>query len=336
MRQRKVKDLETKMQAVSDWLVKNPAPGVWQKVFAGGQIPEHDTGSVPEQRSGCGSKPEPMQETGRALYLEIGCGRGDFLLQQALAHPENDYIGIEGQDSVVLRAMEKAAKVRDGHVSEEDPEWMRVAAGADANGAVETVAGVAEPEAIDCPEMAAGAAESTGASILDNIRFACAFVNGLDELFDPGILAGIYLNFSDPWPKARHAKRRLTYRGRLQDYARALQPGGFIAIKTDNDGLFAFTLEEIEACGWTPAALTWDLHRTGNGDTAWNPSGNDADGTGAVCGIEAIDGIGAVSGTRAGSAEEDQPLQEARQPMTEYEKKFHAAGKPIHYVKVVI
>jgi tRNA (guanine-N7-)-methyltransferase len=71
----------------------------------------------------------------------------------------------------------------------------------------------------------------------------------MGDLFEANQLTGIYLNFSDPWPKARHAKRRLTYRDRLADYAWALKPGGFIEIKTDNDDLFAFTLEEIAEVG---------------------------------------------------------------------------------------
>ena len=82
------------------------------------------------------------------------------------------------------------------------------------------------------------------------------------ELFRENQLSGIYLNFSDPWPKARHAKRRLTYRERLLDYAWALRDGGFIEIKTDNDGLFDFTLEEIEAVNLEIAEQTRDLHNS--------------------------------------------------------------------------
>ena len=167
-------------------MVEDPCPEVWGQVF--------------------GDRP---------LYLEIGCGKGDFLLQQALTRPEAAFVGIEGQASVVLRALEKAA--------------------------------------------------AGEASLCGNLRFACAFVNGLEELFEPGSLSGIYLNFSDPWPKGRHVRRRLTYRGRLKDYAKALKPGGFIAVKTDNDPLFEFTLEEIAACGWEPVELTRDLHGEGCG-----------------------------------------------------------------------
>ena len=214
------------MLAVSGFLVEEPGPERWTEVFPG-------------------QREAQAQRIHRDLYLEIGCGRGDFLLQQAQEHPENDYIGIEGQASVVLRAMEKAA----------------------------------------------AAGEKTAAGALPNLRFVCAFVNSMEELFQPGSLSGIYLNFSDPWPKSRHAKRRLTYRDRLQDYARALRSGGFIAVKTDNDALFDFTLEEIEFCGWTPEEMSRDLHAS---------------------------------------------QLPARLVMTEYEKKFRAAGKNINYVKVTV
>ena len=85
----------------------------------------------------------------------------------------------------------------------------------------------------------------------------------MEELFDAGQVSGIYLNFSDPWPKARHAKRRLTHRDRLRDYAKVLRPGGFIEIKTDNDDLFDFTLQEIAAAGYEAAEQTRDLHGSG-------------------------------------------------------------------------
>ena len=84
----------------------------------------------------------------------------------------------------------------------------------------------------------------------------------MDELFCAGQLEGIYLNFSDPWPKARHAKRRLTYRERLLDYKWALKEGGFIEFKTDNDQLYDFTLEEISEAGLEISEETRDLHNS--------------------------------------------------------------------------
>ena len=88
------------------------------------------------------------------------------------------------------------------------------------------------------------------------------FVHSMDDLFTENQLSGIYLNFSDPWPKARHAKRRLTYRERLHDYAWALKKGGFVEFKTDNDGLYDSALEEIEATGYEITEQTRDLHNS--------------------------------------------------------------------------
>lgn len=97
---------------------------------------------------------------------------------------------------------------------------------------------------------------------LDNLRVFIDYVHDLSDYFAQGEIAGIYLNFSDPWPKARHAKRRLTYRKRLLDYGWAVRPGGFIEIKTDNDPLYAFTLEELEAVGYEIVEQTADLHHS--------------------------------------------------------------------------
>lgn len=107
------------------------------------------------------------------------------------------------------------------------------------------------------------ALELAEAKALDNLRCIPWFLSSLDEWFSPGELSGIYLNFSDPWPKARHAKRRLTHRDFMGSYRRALRPGGFIECKTDNDALFAFTLEEGEAAGLLLVEAVADLHRTG-------------------------------------------------------------------------
>ena len=115
----------------------------------------------------------------------------------------------------------------------------------------------------DWPENVPGEERMEGVSAsLANLKFINCFVDHMADFFEEGQLTGIYLNFSDPWPKARHAKRRLTYRERLKDYAWALQPGGFIEIKTDNEGLFAFTLEEIEAVSdiFRTVEMTRDLH----------------------------------------------------------------------------
>ncbi len=96
----------------------------------------------------------------------------------------------------------------------------------------------------------------------DNLRFLIGNAQDLGGWLPPHCLARIYLNFSDPWPKKGYAKRRLTYRGFLELYATLLAPGGEIRFKTDNVGLFDFTLEEAEACGWGISRLTRDLHHS--------------------------------------------------------------------------
>lgn len=181
MRQRKVKDLNEKIRALEDYLVVEPEKwrGSWRELF-GNDNP---------------------------IRLEIGCGKGQFLCTHAKANPEINYIGIEGQDSVVLRALEKAA-----------------------------------------------ALESR------NVLCICQFVNDIGELFAPKELDKIYLNFSDPWPKGRHAKRRLTYHKRLLSYFTAMTSAGEIEIKTDNDDLFEFTMDEIRNCDFDIIEYTRDLH----------------------------------------------------------------------------
>ena len=83
----------------------------------------------------------------------------------------------------------------------------------------------------------------------------------LPDIFEKGEVDKIYLNFSDPWPKARHAKRRLTSREFLARYDQILVPEGRVEFKTDNRPLFDFSLEEVEAAGWKLSASTYDLHR---------------------------------------------------------------------------
>ncbi|MDD3874946.1 MAG: hypothetical protein PHE01_12335, partial [Methanosarcina sp.] len=88
------------------------------------------------------------------------------------------------------------------------------------------------------------------------------YIENIEDYFAEDELSGIYLNFSDPWPKARHAKRRLTHRRYLEGYKRVLKKGSFIEIKTDNDDFFNFTLEECCACSLTIKEQTQDLHNT--------------------------------------------------------------------------
>lgn len=97
---------------------------------------------------------------------------------------------------------------------------------------------------------------------LQNILCIPDFIEDPEAYFAEGELEGIYLNFSDPWPKARHAKRRLTHRSFLEAYRHILKPGGFLEIKTDNDDLFAFTLEECGVLGLEILEKTDDLHKS--------------------------------------------------------------------------
>ncbi|MCC8067671.1 MAG: tRNA (guanosine(46)-N7)-methyltransferase TrmB [Lachnospiraceae bacterium] len=95
---------------------------------------------------------------------------------------------------------------------------------------------------------------------LYNIRFLRMNAEDLCSMFAPGEVAHIYLNFSDPWPKDRHAKRRLTSTRYLERYDNVLAPDGQIEFKTDNRELFGFSLEQAEEAGWDLVACTCDLH----------------------------------------------------------------------------
>ena len=82
----------------------------------------------------------------------------------------------------------------------------------------------------------------------------------IGKVFGAGEVGRIYLNFSDPWPKDRHAKRRLPSREFLARYAVILEQGGRLEFKTDNRDLFEFALGELEPAGWQADAVTYDLH----------------------------------------------------------------------------
>ena len=141
------------------------------------------------------------------IHIEIGMGKGRFLMALAALNPEINFIGIEKYSTVLLRAIQKM------EVQE-----------------------------------------------LPNLRFIRMEAEALCTVFGHGEIAQIYLNFSDPWPKDRHAKRRLPSRQFLARYHEILASDGQIAFKTDNADLFAFALEEVDAAGWKIAAMTRDLH----------------------------------------------------------------------------
>lgn len=144
------------------------------------------------------------------IHIEIGMGKGQFLLTLAKQNPEVNYIGIERYSSVLLRALEK----------------------------------------FDTEEFCE----------LTNIRFICMDAFALPEVFELGEVEKIYLNFSDPWPKARHANRRLTSTRFFAQYDKVLAGGGVVEFKTDNRLLFEFSLEQVEEAGWKLLAHTFDLH----------------------------------------------------------------------------
>lgn len=144
------------------------------------------------------------------VHIEVGMGKGRFLMDLARKHPDINYIGIEMYDSVLLRAVQKAKAL-------EEP--------------------------------------------LENLYFIRMDARELPEVFEKGEVERIYLNFSDPWPKDRHAKRRLTSHEFLERYGKILPEGGTVEFKTDNRPLFDFSLEEIRNTpGWTLDAYTYDLH----------------------------------------------------------------------------
>ncbi|MBE6556833.1 MAG: tRNA (guanosine(46)-N7)-methyltransferase TrmB [Ruminococcaceae bacterium] len=94
----------------------------------------------------------------------------------------------------------------------------------------------------------------------DNLRFMIGDAKLLGDCMKPASVSCLYLNFSDPWPKKGHAKRRLTHASFLAIYRRLLTPDGVIKLKTDNEGLFASSLEQFELCGMEILYRTDDLH----------------------------------------------------------------------------
>ena len=97
---------------------------------------------------------------------------------------------------------------------------------------------------------------------IKNLRIIPCFMDHSTEFFADEELEKIFINFCDPWPKKRHVKRRLTNRDKLAEYGRILGQGKLIQFKTDNDDLFDFSLEEIEAVGYEILEITRDLHNS--------------------------------------------------------------------------
>ena len=141
------------------------------------------------------------------IHIEIGMGKGRFLMDMATLHPEINYVGIEKYSSVLLRGIQKQEELQ-----------------------------------------------------LPNVMFIRMEAEYITEVFAKDEVDRIYLNFSDPWPKDRHAKRRLESREFLKRYNEILVPEGGVEFKTDNMDLFEFALEEVEPAGWKLRQWTKDLH----------------------------------------------------------------------------
>ena len=159
----------------------------------------------PEQKKGLWKK--EIFGNDNEIHIEIGMGKGRFIMDMAALHPNINYVGIEKYSSVLLRAIQKQEELQ-----------------------------------------------------LPNVIFIRMDAEDITEVFDESEVGKIYLNFSDPWPKDRHAKRRLPSREFLKRYDKILKKDGVVEFKTDNEGLFTFARDEVEPAGWNIDAITYDLH----------------------------------------------------------------------------
>ena len=141
------------------------------------------------------------------IYIEIGMGKGDFIIENALRYPNINFIGIEKFDSVLVRAIQKSNELE-----------------------------------------------------IDNLKLVRLDANYIDTIFSKEISL-IYLNFSDPWPKERHAKRRLTSPIFLEKYDKIFKSNAEIIMKTDNNPLFEYSKESLENFGYQIKSITRDLYQ---------------------------------------------------------------------------
>lgn len=147
-------------------------------------------------------KPQP-------IHLEVGMGKGQFIIGMAKAHPEINFIGLEIQRTVAAIALKKS-------LAEELP----------------------------------------------NLQLICGDGSDITNYFEPHEIDRMYLNFSDPWPKKRHAKRRLTYHTFLKGYQEILKDQGGVELKTDNMGFFEFSLQSLNNYGMHFDGVWLDLHHS--------------------------------------------------------------------------
>ena len=159
----------------------------------------------PEQNKG---KWKELFKNDNPIHIEIGMGKGNFIIEMSKRNPNINFIGIEMYDSVLVRAIET--------LEDEEKE-------------------------------------------IPNLKLLLFDARNIENIFDKEI-EQIYLNFSDPWPKARHAKRRLTSSIFLEKYDKIFEADKSIIMKTDNDDLFDFSLETLSEHGYTFLEITRDLH----------------------------------------------------------------------------
>jgi len=114
-----------------------------------------------------------------------------------------------------------------------------------------------------CREAMVVAMEKAQSMGLTNVFFIDMDVANIEEIFAPQEMDRLFINFPDPWPRKKNAKRRLTHRSFLDKYCRTVREGGEIHYKTDNAPLFEYSLEEFAACGLQVNALTRNLHENG-------------------------------------------------------------------------
>ena len=147
----------------------------------------------------------------RPLQIEIGMGKGQFIRNMAIKHPDINFIGVERYESVLMKAVQRKRNLE---------------------------------------------ADKT----IDNLKFLCADARKLAEIFEVGEADKIFLNFSDPWPKDRHADRRLTSPYFLDIYDRLLKSDGVIEFNTDNVGLFEYSIKVIKDSKWSLDFCSFDFH----------------------------------------------------------------------------
>lgn len=155
-------------------------------------------------------KMNSLFEKNQPLYIEIGMGKGDFIIEMAKKHPDINFIGIEKYDSVLYVALKK----------------------------------VLEQE------------------FISNLRLLRADAISLKDIFDKHEVSRVFLNFSDPWPKKRHYKRRLTYKAYLAIYEHILIENGYLEFKTDNRTLFEFSLVSMNQYPMVFENVCLDLHHS--------------------------------------------------------------------------